>query len=361
MNVLQMVSGTGLNGAVRHCYDLSCQLALRGHFVWIAHKPGSWIAKQPLPPNVALLETTLKRNRSELTRLAAESARRGIDVVHTHNSSSHFFGVLLARLYGLRVVATCHMPHLQPHWWWNDRVIAPTQSTARFQRWVNWVPRHRMDVIPNFVDASRLQPTQSQQETLAELGFGAEEFVISVVGEVCTRKSQHTLIEALPELVAVGIAPRLLLIGKVDAKYGEKCSALIRRLGLQERVAMLGQRRDIGNLLSISHCVCLPSKKEVMPLSLLEAMSIGLPVIVTAAGGVDECVRDGTDGFIVERNPHAFSEGLIALARNPQLRERLGENARRSMQSQFSPDVCLAKVEATYRAACAPTPRLIAS
>ena len=153
----------------------------------------------------------------------------------------------------------------------------------------------------------------------------------------------------------------MLLIGKLDAAYGQKCTALIRRLNLDSRVLMLGQRKDIGDLLSISHCVCLPSKKEVMPISLLEAMSIGLPVVVTSAGGVGECVRDGVDGYIVDRDPIAFSQGLLALARNPQLRERLGENARSSMTARFSPDACLAKVEACYRAACERRPRSLAS
>ena len=89
-----------------------------------------------------------------------------------------------------------------------------------------------------------------------------------------------------------------------------------------------------------------------MPIALLESMSVGLPVIATAVGGVEECVRDGMDGFIVDRNPRAFSDGLIALARNPKLVEQMGESARRRMETTFSPDACLARIESTYAAAC---------
>ncbi len=352
MNILQLASGTGLNGAIRHCYDLSCQLASRGHKVWVAHKPNGWIATQPLPPNMKLIESSLRRDREELSRLASIAVQLEIDILHTHNSSSHFFGVLLARLFGLRVVATCHMPHLQPHWWWNDRIIAPTRSTEAFQRWVNWVPRSRIDVIPNFVDANRLKPIRTQSDTRQELGLESDDFVLSVVGEVCSRKSQHTLIQSLPELISSGLSPRLLLIGKIDPAYGRKCSSVIRKLGLEQNVLMLGQRSDIGDLLSVAQCVCLPSKKEVMPISLLEAMSIGLPVIATAVGGIEECVRDGIDGFIVDRTPRAFSEGLTALARNPKLLDQMGESSRRNMELNFSPDACVAKIEATYEAAC---------
>ena len=352
MNVLQLASGTGLNGAIRHCYDLTCQLARRGHRVWVAHKPDAWILTQPLPENVELIESSLRRDRQELSRLASIADQLGIDVLHTHNSSSHFFGVLMARAYGLRVVATCHMPHLQPHWWWNDRVIAPTRSTETFQRWVNWVPRSRIDIIPNFIDASRLKPTRSASDILAELGLLPDDLILSIVGEVCSRKSQHTLIQALPELISAGLSPRLLLVGRIDAAYGRKCVAMIRKLNLESNVLMLGQRSDVANLLSITKCACLPSKKEVMPIALLEAMSVGLPVIATAVGGVEECVRDGIDGFIVDRSPSAFSEGLIAMARNPKLFEQMGENARRSMQTTFSPEACLVRIEATYETAC---------
>jgi glycosyltransferase involved in cell wall biosynthesis len=352
MKIMQLVSGSGLNGAVRHCYDLTCALADRGHEVWIGHRAQSWVARQPYPSNVVLFETSLSRNRTELGRVAEMARHEGIQILHSHNSSSHFFGVLLARGYGLRSIATCHMPHFQPHWRWNDRVIAPAQNTASFQRWINWVPKTRIDVIPYFIDASRSQPMRSKLEIQNELGIGPTDFAITAVGEVSDRKSQHTLIEALPHLIRAGISPRLFLVGKIDDRYGAKCKKIIQELSLEQAVSMLGQRADVADILSVSRCVCLSSKREVMPFALLEAMSVGLPVLSTNVGGVAECIRDGIDGFILKRSPIAFAYGLIRLANDPECCKQLGGNARRNVATRFSRESCLAQIEETYRTAC---------
>jgi glycosyltransferase involved in cell wall biosynthesis len=360
MKIMQLVSGTGLNGAIRHCYDLTCALASRGHDVWLAHRADSWIARQQFPSNVILFETSLSRNRRELSRVANMAHQKGVQVLHSHNSRSHFFGVLLARGFGLRSIATCHMPHLQPHWWWNDRVIAPAQKTANFQRWINWVPKTRIDVIPCFIDASRSQPARAKIDIQREFDISPSEFVITVVGEVCDRKSQHTLIQTIPHLIRGGISPRLMLVGKVDATYGLKCEKIIADLGIAKRVHLLGQRGDVADILSISRCVCLSSKREVMPFALLEAMSVGLPVLSTNVGGIAECISDGIDGLILKRSPKAFAHGLITLARDPQLCYKLGKNAWHNVATRFNRESCLDRIEESYRSACRMNSRMAA-
>src|SRR5436190_23990738 len=95
MNILQLVSGTYVNGAIRHCYDLTCELAKRGHHVLLGHKEGAWIGTQPVPEGVEKVVVTLKRRRAELRRVGALLKERRIDVMHTHNSSAHMFGALL--------------------------------------------------------------------------------------------------------------------------------------------------------------------------------------------------------------------------------------------------------------------------
>ncbi len=357
MRIIQLISGTGLNGAIRHCSELTRLLAERGHDVLLAHKPGAWIAQQSYPKQVRTVETSLKRYPSELKRMAAIAREFQCDVVHSHLSSAHFFGVLLTRIFGLRSVATSHMTFLQPHWWWNDRVIAPSSQTARFQHWVNWVPYRRIDVVPNFIDTNKFKPQRDRASTRSELSVNSKSFLITVIGEVSARKAPHVLVQALPELIARGIKPHVFLVGHILPDYQATITREIERLGLGHCVALLGIRNDVADLLAASDCCCLPSNREVMPISLLEAMSLGLPAVATKVGGVPECIRDGRDGFLVPpRNPRALAAALTKLALDPALRLSMGQSAKAQMEAAFSPAACLPLIEQAYQRACRQNP-----
>jgi glycosyltransferase involved in cell wall biosynthesis len=322
--------------------------------VVLAHRPDAWIAHQDLPAGVTRLHTTVRRTRDEMRRVAAELQRLRIDVIHSHLSSAHFFGVLQARLFGCRVVATSHSARLQPHWWWNDRVICPSEATARFQRWVNLVPRSRIDVIHNFVNPGRFQPRRTRAAIRAEHRLSDDDFVIAIVGEVNARKASHVLVQALPQLVRQGLSPRVLLVGATCTKYEPLLHREIGRAGMAGRVAQLGMRSDVADLLHAADVICLPSNSEVMPIALLEGMSCGLPAVGTRVGGVPECVRDGVDGFLVPpRAPALLAEKLAILARDPALRQRLGQQARARVLETFSPQACVARIEHSYALACA--------
>jgi L-malate glycosyltransferase len=353
MNILQLVSGTGVNGAIRHCYDLSCELAVRGHFVLLAHSPEAWIGRQPMPSGVELLTVSLKRRPSELRRVAAIVRERKIDVIHSHTSSAHFFGELLSVFFGFPRVATSHATFFQPHWWMSDRVIAPSEATARFQRRVNFVPRRRIDVIPNFINVARLQPRSSRVEVRTDLRVTDDVFLIVTVGEVIPRKNQELLVRAVPRLLAECVAPLVLLIGKCDAPYRRRIDACIQSLDAGNRVRLLGERGDIPDLLRGADCFCLPSRHEILPIALLEAMAVGLPIVATRVGGVAELVRDGTDGFITESgDTAALAVALTKLARDPALRSRMAAAAQQHVQSSFTPEACVPGIIECYRKAC---------
>jgi glycosyltransferase involved in cell wall biosynthesis len=110
----------------------------------------------------------------------------------------------------------------------------------------------------------------------------------------------------------------------------------------------------VADLLHAADVICLPSNSEVMPIALLEGMSCGLPAVGTRVGGVPECVRDGVDGFLVHpRAPALLAEKLAILARDPALRQRLGQQARARVLETFSPQACVARIEHSYALACA--------
>lgn len=360
MNIFQLISGTGVNGAIRHCCDLSTELARRGHRVLLGHKPGAWIAEQPLPEGVERMEVSLKRRPAELRRVAAVLRERRIDLIHTHNSSGHFFGALLSLFWKFPRTGTSHGTFFQPHWRLCDRIIAPSEATARYQHRVNFMPRDRIDVIPNFINAERLRPQHRRETVRAALGIPEDGFLILTVGEVFPRKNQELLVKAVPALRAAGMNPLILLAGKVHDGYRRVLESRIAALGAGEHVRLAGERRDIPDLLAAADVFCLPSRTEVLPIALLESMGQGLPVVATRVGGVAELVRHEIDGLLIPSGDTAgLSQSLIRLWREPDLLRAMSASGRTRVAQTYSPEACLPAVEACYRRACARRGRMV--
>lgn len=350
MRIALLTTGTEINGAIRHCYDLAQELANFGHQVHLVHRPGAWIAAQPQNGNVRLFESTLKRNRNELGRVAHYLRDQDCPIVHTHLSGASFFGVLLARLHGFRSVATCHMPHFQPHWWWNDHVIVPCESVARFQRFVNWVPRKRMSIIPNFINPDRLSCTMTREESRELLGVSKTSFLIGTIGTLEKRKGFEYLAEAVTRLRQAGDDVQLLSIGPQEDEYANRIQRYIHEQSMSEHIKLLGRRSDIAQILRSMDCACLPSLREVMPISLLEAMGAGVPALATTVGGIPECIRADVDGMLVPpKNALALMRVIKIWIDDPTLLRRMGNQAKESMRLRFSPATLVPRIVDVYR------------
>jgi len=111
----------------------------------------------------------------------------------------------------------------------------------------------------------------------------------------------------------------------------------LKRLGLEKHVTLTGFRSDVANLLSCSDVVVLSSETESAPLTLLEGMSSGLPVVATRVGGIPEIVEDGVNGLLVQsKNPEAIAEKILELNSDPEMRRRLGEAARETVLERYT-------------------------
>jgi glycosyltransferase involved in cell wall biosynthesis len=108
-------------------------------------------------------------------------------------------------------------------------------------------------------------------------------------------------------------------------------------LGLRGTVELTGERDDVPAILAAADCFVLASNSEGLPLSILEAMAAGLPVVASDVGGVHEVVTDDVTGFLVPPGePEALAAPLAALLKDADLRERLGAAARADVQARFS-------------------------
>jgi glycosyltransferase involved in cell wall biosynthesis len=167
---------------------------------------------------------------------------------------------------------------------------------------------------------------------------------VVMVARFAAQKDQALLIRALSkvqahfELVFVGSGPTI-----------QAAKALAESLAPDKDVFFLGDRDDVAEVLSEAQIFALSTKWEGFPLSILEAMRAGLPVVASDVGGVREAVQEGVTGFVVpsgdEDQLRMRLEDLIV---NSQLRARMGSNGRRKYEIHFSSSVMLSQTERVY-------------
>jgi len=162
------------------------------------------------------------------------------------------------------------------------------------------------------------------------------------------QKDQETLLKAIAQLSNPSV--HLDLIGSGISL--EPCQDLTHSLGIEARVSFLGDRRDVPKLLTQAQVFILSTHYEGLPISILEAMRAGLPVIATHVNGVPEEVLENKTGLLVPpRDPNSLAQGIAALIQSPILRQQMGQAGRERYQQEFSLDQMIAKMRVIYEAA----------
>jgi glycosyltransferase involved in cell wall biosynthesis len=353
MNIMEIVSGQGAGGAVCHCLMLTRELVRRGHRVTLVCRPNAWISGQLDAEPVEVVESELRRwPADELRRIAGVTVERGIDVVHTHLSRAHSFGVLLRWFSRVPCVATAQSRHLRLHWMLNDRVIAVSDTTRRYHRTYNLVRAERMVTIHNFIDYDRFSraPEKTRGAMRASLGVDDASPLVGMVGSVRPGKGQIRLVGAMPKILAAEPKARLVLVGDAcDAEHAAEVQATAAHLGVASEIVWTGRRDDPDAVMAALDLLALPSSEASIPLSLLEAMAAGLPVVATEVGGIPECVVSGETGTLVPlADADALAEAILALVRDPAKRRRYGEAGRRRVRERFSMERQAASIESVF-------------
>jgi glycosyltransferase involved in cell wall biosynthesis len=284
----------------------------------------------------------------ELIRLCRQV---GPDIVHVHSSKMGVLGRLAAWLAHVPIrVLTVHGWSFAPYhgpsrslFVWIERLMRPVTTTvvcvSEKTRQEGVAARacdpRRSVVIHNAVDVHAFAHAPRRDRTAEVVG----------VGRFAYPKDFATLLEAL-RLVE---APcRVRLVG--DGPELDAVASALDRMGLSRRVQLLGARADVPDLLASSDIFVLSSRSEGFPVSVLEAMAAGLPVVATDVGGVAEAVEEGETGFLVPAgDSEALARGLERLLVDGELRHRLGAAGRARARSHFDVSPYRAAYAALYR------------
>ena len=296
---------------------------------------------------------------STLWRMRRYLERRRPDVVHCHNLPAFLYGALGARLAGdIPVVLTKHgirMPGglksrlnrflLQR----SDAIAVSPQSRDILQAWIH--PKSPpVRYIANGISTEAFNRLPPREEARRQLDLPPSSFVTGIVSRIMPCKNHLELLDVFVGILAK--IPDALLLIAGDGAMLPAVRNRIRELNLDRHALLLGERRDIPLILAALDCFCLPSDTEGMPMTILEAMAAGIPIVATTVGGIPECVEDGRTALLVPpHEPERLAAALLSIAADPERAKQLGTAAKRTFLNRFSVAHTIDAYEQCYREA----------
>jgi glycosyltransferase involved in cell wall biosynthesis len=225
-----------------------------------------------------------------------------------------------------------------------DRIICVSEA-ARQTFGMADVDPSRFAVIHNGIISRK--PTRGRAEVRAELGF-LDNPLILTVARFSEQKRHATLVDALPALLETHPDVELLWVG--SGPLQEELSERASSLGVRAHISFLGRRDNVADLMGASDALCAPSYFEGHPLVILEAMSVGLPVVAARSLGITEAVRNEETGLLFPfGNARLLARTLATLLDDPDLAACLGENGRCAVEEEFSAARMASKTLALYQ------------
>lgn len=303
-----------------------------------------------------------------------------IDIVHSHSSKAGMLGRWAARFARVKIIIhTVHgwsfneyqNPLLCRIIVWLERITARITDkliVVSYHDWQKGLDRHignkdKYKLIRYGIDYKEFTPldkntrqdkssyltgfNKKDKSLREELRINTSNLLIGMVSCFKSQKSPQDFIRLGFLVNKVIPKTKFLLVG--DGVLRKKVERLISKFNLEQQVILIGWREDVPRILSAIDIFVLTSLWEGLPISVLEAMAASLPVIATDTGGIAEVILDGKTGFLVPpRDINRMAERLIHLLKNENIRKQIGQNARDSLDSDFSLENMLKNTEDLY-------------
>ncbi|MFN3197028.1 MAG: glycosyltransferase [Bradymonadia bacterium] len=293
-------------------------------------------------------------------RLAAACVKHRIDVIHAHQYTPFFYGLLAGRLAGWkRCLLTEHGRHFpdvrkpkrvaanQLLWRLNGATVAVSEFTRQALIDNDGFPPHHVRVLYNGIDTRRFDDLPPRDDIRASLGVTPDTPVVGICARMSPEKNLPLLVDAFARLRQVQPEAVLLLAGDGPARADveQRASAL----DLGDAVRFLGFRKDVPALVTAYDVFALSSLTEGTSVTLLEAMYGRCPVVATAVGGNPEIVADGETGVLVpSEDVETFAGALVHMFEDRDEALRMGVRGRARVQAHFTFDGMVKAYEDLY-------------
>ncbi len=370
MNVLHIFSGREVGGIRSYILSITDELRKKDvELFFVVMKRGRLY--DDLRAKGLQVFVVKKRFRLDLTvviRLVRIIKEKRVDIIHTHNVTSNFYGRLAHILSGRPVVTTVHANVFEEHKSSLGseaigRLVAKLDLyMARFSNRLITVASHLRDMlIEHGVDAQKVvlvrtglavdkaDPKLSgdARSLMKAFGIDDDECVVGIVGRLVPIKNHRMFIDAAKEVIERGWRVKFLIVG--DGMLHDELRDYTHSLGLTEKVVFAGWREDMELIYLIMNIFVISSTSEGFSIAPLEAMKHAVPIIATRVGGLPEIVKDGETGILVESDDaHALAEAIVYLLKNPEKRKEMGLAGRRLLEEFLTADKMAGHIYSIY-------------
>lgn len=218
------------------------------------------------------------------------------------------------------------------------------------------VPNANVGALANCLEDINPPESTLVEGIRPELGLDQNNFVVLTVGFVGWRKGHLDILDAVPRVVKENQSVRFIFMG--GEEYPGESDQVISRIKSENLdnwvlVTREVERSKVPAYLAAADVFLLPSRREGMPISILEAMRAGLPVIVSNVGAIPEMIEDGQSGLLIEPgSSDAIAQAVINLSRDDVLRQRLAESARKAYEKKYEVNACIRELSSIYSNMC---------
>ena len=293
-----------------------------------------------------------------LGRIARVLREERPDILHTHLPRADFAGAF-ARVFHPGLVWVCSVHAIYSENWsgrwslplfnllWRRADVMVCISHA-VREWLvgRGVPPDKARVIHYGIEPAKF--SEPRVNLRAQWGLN-DNAVVGSIGRLEPQKGHDLLIQAMPELCMRVPSARLLIAGHDPRGYGATLRRLIDRLGLEEKVRLVGFQEDVVSFLNALDVFAFASSSEGFGQVLVEAMAAAKPVVASKISPLTEIAVDGNTGLLVEPgDPTAFADAIMSLLKNPIERERMGLRGRERVKKFFTAERMARQTLALY-------------
>ncbi|MBS1723863.1 MAG: glycosyltransferase family 4 protein [Armatimonadetes bacterium] len=288
----------------------------------------------------------LKIDPIGIAQLVKMYKRTGVDVVHSHLSTSSVNGSIAARLARLPSVATVHGMSGKKSFLAAHHLIA-VSSEVRSHLIAQGVHESKISIVPNgIVMSSSLH--LPKKEARKKLGIPADGLVLGTTARLTSLKGVDHALYAVARVAQDFPNVHYVVFG--DGEDHQRLAEICQSLRIEQNVHWMGYREDVQALLPALDLFLFPSLREAMGISIVEALAAGLPVVATKIGGIPEVVTKACGTLVPPADPVAMADAVSELLRDPVRRMRMSEEAWQRATSEFSAQRMAARTLGVYAA-----------
>lgn len=370
VNILQYIETSGPGGAETVLVNIAHHLNRDRFRPSVIVHQSDWLHEQLKKADIPTRVIPCQRSWDIgfLRQFIRACREQQIDLIHSHLYGASLYACLAGFILRVPVIATFHNELLLPG------------SPVRFMRLKNVLIRHlaskivlvadfmkgdyvikgkyppeKLVTVYNGIEFAPLDSSDHSNELRRELSLEQTDLLVGHVANFRAPKGHRYLIEAAALVCSGEPRARFLLVGDFgDGAIKAEVDKIIADNNLEDKIILTGFRSDAGQLLQIMDVFVLPSISEGHPLSVVEAMVAGKPVVATNVGGLPEIVKSEETGFLVEpRDVAGLAEKVSLLLNDEQLRVKMGSRGRELATSRFSLTAMMSEYEKLYEEALA--------